>query len=151
MWLGGETISEEMVEPTDNLFKSCHCKEDDCERMQCVQFTSNLGHNTVSYEQQRKFITKIHANLVFWAMYLVFEVFQDIWHIDMENPNVFWNSTLSCPSMASKYANLYLVPISFWMLTIYLEAISFYRRASQILAVQTRVALSVFSLLWDSP
>ena len=30
------------------------------------------------------------------------------------NPSVYWGATLSCPLMASNYANLYLVPISFW-------------------------------------
>ena len=28
-------------------------------------------------------------------------------------PAYYWHATLSCPSMASNYANLYLVPISF--------------------------------------
>ena len=47
-------------------------------------------------------------------MYLVFEVFQDAWCSNKEKPSVFWHATLSCPLMASNYANSYLVPISFW-------------------------------------
>ena len=50
----------------------------------------------------------------FLGVYLVFEVFWDIWRSNKENPVASWNATLSCPSMASIYANLYLVLISFW-------------------------------------
>ena len=52
----------------------------------------------------------------FSGVYLVFEVFRNIWPNNMENPGVYWHATLSCPLMASSYATLYLVPISFWML-----------------------------------
>ena len=63
-----------------------------------------------------------------------------------ENPSVYWHATLSCPLMASNYATLYLVPISFlisfWLLTMpwisYL--ISFFRRASRFIAFQTIAA-----------
>ena len=37
-------------------------------------------------------------------MYLVFEVFQDTWRSNKENPSVYWGATLSCPLLAS---NLY--------------------------------------------
>ena len=47
-----------------------------------------------------------------------FEVFQDAWRSNKENCSAHWNATLSCPLMASNYANSYLVPISFWMLTM---------------------------------
>ena len=52
------------------------------------------------------------------GVHLVFEVFQDIWHSNKENPGVYWGAALSCPSIASNYANSYLVSILFWMLTI---------------------------------
>ena len=60
---------------------------------------------------------------------------------------------LSCPSMASNYANLYLVLISFWMLIIpwtFLEAekpqfpILFYRRASLFCDVSDKSAALLF-------
>ena len=35
-------------------------------------------------ERRRIFFTKIHADLVFSGVYLVFEVFQDIWHSNKE-------------------------------------------------------------------
>ena len=35
-----------------------------------------------------------------------------------DNPSIFWNATLSFPFMVSNHANSYLVPISFWMLTL---------------------------------
>ena len=47
-------------------------------------------------------------------MYLVFEVFQDTWCSNKENPSVYWGATLSCPLMASNDSNSYLAPISFW-------------------------------------
>ena len=52
------------------------------------------------------------------GMYLVFEVIQDTWRSNMQIPSAYWNATLSCPLMASSCAFSYLVPISFWMLTI---------------------------------
>ena len=58
-------------------------------------------------------ITYIHANLVFSGVYLVFEVFQDTWRSNNNNPGAYWNAALSCPFMASNYANSHLVPISF--------------------------------------
>ena len=39
--------------------------------------------------------------------------FQDTWHSNKQNPSAYWHATLSCPLLASNYANLYLVPISF--------------------------------------
>ena len=42
----------------------------------------------------------------------------DIWPSNKQNPTVYWGATLSCPFMASNNANSYLVPISFWMLTM---------------------------------
>ena len=65
-----------------------------------------------------KFATHIHANLVLSGVHVVFEVFQDTWHSNKENPSVYWHATLSCPSMASNSANVYLFAISLWMLTI---------------------------------
>ena len=50
----------------------------------------------------------------FSGEYLVFEVIQDACRSKKENASVYWNATLSCPFTASNYANLYLVPISFW-------------------------------------
>ena len=47
------------------------------------------------------------------GVYLVFEVFQETWHSNKENPSVCWHATLSYPLLASNYAHLYLVPISF--------------------------------------
>ena len=76
-------------------------------------------------------------------MYLVFEFFQDTWHSSNENPSASWHATLSCPLMASNYANAYLVPISFWMPSTtwtFQEPISFYRRVSRFEAFQTKVA-----------
>ena len=46
--------------------------------------------------------------------YLVVEVFRVIWNSNEGKRSVYWNATLSCPLMVSNYANLYLVPISFW-------------------------------------
>ena len=53
----------------------------------------------------------------FSGVYLVSEVFQD-WRSKKENPSLYWHATLSCPFMAWNNANLDLVPISFWMLTM---------------------------------
>ena len=50
----------------------------------------------------------------FSGVHLVLQVFRDIWPSNKENPSVYWHATLSCPFMASNYANSYLVPISFW-------------------------------------
>ena len=47
--------------------------------------------------------------------------FWGVWgHVALQqgSPSVSWNAALSCPLMASNYVKLYLVPISFWMLTI---------------------------------
>ena len=38
-------------------------------------------------------------------MYLVFEVLQDTWCSNKENPSAYWNAALSCAFMASNYAN----------------------------------------------
>ena len=54
----------------------------------------------------------------FSGVHLVLQVFHDIWYSNKESPGACWNATLSCPSMASNYANLYLALISFWMLTV---------------------------------
>ena len=54
----------------------------------------------------------------FSGVYLVFDVIQDTWCSNKEDPSVYWNAALSCPFMASNYANSYLVPNSFWMLTM---------------------------------
>ena len=51
--------------------------------------------------------------ILFSGVHLVFEVFQDAWSSNKENPSVYWGATPSCPFMASNYANSYLVPISF--------------------------------------
>ena len=50
----------------------------------------------------------------FSSVHLVLQVFRDIWPSNKENPSACWHATLSCPFMASNYANSYLVPISFW-------------------------------------
>ena len=50
----------------------------------------------------------------FSGVCLVFQVFRGIWHSDKENPSVSWSAALSCPLMASNYANSHLLPISFW-------------------------------------
>ena len=71
-----------------------------------------------TYERRRKFVTQIHADLLFLVVYLVFEVFQDVCRSNKENPSAYWNATLSCPCMASNYENSYLFPISFWVLTM---------------------------------
>ena len=42
------------------------------------------------------------------GVYLVFVVFQDNWRSNKENRSVSWNAALSCPSMASNYADSYL-------------------------------------------
>ena len=54
----------------------------------------------------------------FSGVYLVFEVFQDSWCSNKENPSAHWNAALSCPFMASAHGNSYLVLISFWTLTM---------------------------------
>ena len=97
----------------------------------------------------------------FSGVYLVFEVFQDAWRSNKENPSVYWNATLPCPFMASNYANWYLVPISFWMLTMpcIFYPISFCRRVSHLVVLQTKVAHLCFCLvriqmpllMWDKP
>ena len=35
----------------------------------------------------------------FSGVYLVFEMFQDTWRSNKDNPGVYWNATLSCPFM----------------------------------------------------
>ena len=59
------------------------------------------------------------------------------------------NPTLSCLYMASNYANSYLVPISFWMLTRpwIFYPISFCRRVSRFVVLQTKVAHLCFCLV----
>ena len=47
------------------------------------------------------------------SVYFVFEASQNTWHSNKENPSVYWNATLSYPLIASNYANLCLVQISF--------------------------------------
>ena len=42
-------------------------------------------------------------------MHLVFEVIQDSWCPNKENPSVYWIAALSCPFMASNYAIRILV------------------------------------------
>ena len=70
-------------------------------------------------------------------MYLVFDVFQDAWCPNKDKPSIFWNATLSCPFMASNDANSYVVPISFWMLTMpwIFYPISFFRRVSRFIVL----------------
>ena len=60
----------------------------------------------------------------FSCVYLVFEVFQDIRHSKKENPN--WNAHLSCPLVASSYANSHPVPISFWFVLDADHALGFF-------------------------
>ena len=53
----------------------------------------------------------------FSGAHLVFEVFQDTWHFNKENPSVYWIASLSCPLMASYYANRCIVltiPCPLW-------------------------------------
>ena len=72
-------------------------------------------------EWRRKFVTKIRTGCKqshFSDVDLLLEVFQDIFHSNKANPSSSLNAILSCPFIASNYANGYLVPISFWMLTI---------------------------------
>ena len=86
----------------------------------------------------------------FSGVCLVFdEVFQDTCRSNKESPSACWNAALSCPFMASNYANSYVVLISFWMLTMpwILNPISFYRRPSRFAAFQTRVAHLCFCLV----
>ena len=76
----------------------------------------------------------------FSGVYLVLWVFRDIWPSKKENPSVYWHATLSCPFMASNYANFVsrsdLVLISLWMLTMpwIFYPISLFRRASRFIA-----------------
>ena len=42
----------------------------------------------------------------FSGMYLVFEVFQGIWHSNKKNPCLYWHATLSCPFMCSNLCTL---------------------------------------------
>ena len=76
-------------------------------------------------------------------------MFQDTWRSNKENPSADWNAALSCPFMASNYANSHLVPISFWMLTMpwIFNPISFYRRVSRFVVFPTKVAHSCFCLV----
>ena len=100
----------------------------------------------------------------FSGVYLVFEVFQDAWHSNKENPSVYWHAILSCPLMASDYANWYRILISFrsrsgcWpFLGLFMNPrilrkcwwfpISLYRRASCFRAFQTKVAHCCFCLV----
>ena len=85
----------------------------------------------------------------FSDVHLVFEVFQDTWRSNKGNPSAYWSATLSCPFMASNYANSYLVPISFRSRSdLALDAdhaldflsILFYRRVSRFVVFQTNVA-----------
>ena len=90
------------------------------------------GDKTKKTEGERK----IHAKLGFQACmsFLRCSGPLALCHFNKENPGASWNATLSSPSMPSHYANSYLVPISFWMLTIpwtFREPISFYKRVSR--------------------
>ena len=115
------------------------------------------AHN--KHEQKRQRRTENKPQTYYWnscrsrfsGVYLVFEVFQDTWHSNKENPGVYWNATLSCPVMASNYAKLYLVPISIWSHSgcwpcLGFLSISFCRRASRFVAFQTKVTPLCFCL-----
>ena len=52
-------------------------------------------------------------------------MFQDTWRSNKENSSIYWGETLTRPLMASNYATPYLVPISFWMLTLPLYFLSY--------------------------
>ena len=73
----------------------------------------NMSHSqmTLTIWAAAEIITKIQPSR-FSGVHLVFEVFQDIWQSNKKNPSVSW-AALPCPLMASKYANWYLVLISF--------------------------------------
>ena len=67
------------------------------------------------------------------------------------NPSSYWNAALSvsCPFMASNYANSYLVPISFWSRSgcwpcLKHFPISFYRRVSRFVTFQKKSGASLF-------
>ena len=112
-----------------------------CERCYLFLQKNHMGGGGNSYQNS--------CQSCFSGVYLVFEVFQDTWRSNKDNPSVCWHVTLSCPFMASNYVNLYLVPISFWMLNMpwILDPISFYRRASRCVVFQTKVAHLCFCLV----
>ena len=73
-----------------------------------------------THERRQRCITKIHANLVIQACIWFLRCFRTpgapiskiLAYTDM------LPGTLSCPLIASSYANLHRIPISFWKLTI---------------------------------
>ena len=73
--------------------------------------------NSFSYEWRAKFITKVHADLVFRACISFFRCFRT-----PGTPIRKSKCTPACYPVLSldglNYANLYLVPILFWMLTM---------------------------------
>ena len=89
----------------------------------------------------------------FSGVYLVFEVFQDAWRSNRENPSVHWGATLSCPLMASNMQ----IRISFRSRSDlvldadhaleFLEPISFYKCASRFVVFQTKMAHFSFCLV----
>ena len=66
------------------------------------------------YEWRRKFIAKIHADLVFQLCIAFLRCFRTLGTPIKQYRGASWIDALSCPLMASNYANLYLVPFSFW-------------------------------------
>ena len=49
-------------------------------------------------------LSRYTATLSLPGVHLVFDVFQDAWRSDKENPSAYWNATLPCPFMASNYS-----------------------------------------------
>ena len=84
-----------------------------------------------------------------FASNAIAQVFQDICHSNKQNASVSWNPALSCPLMASDFASLYLVLISFRSRSGADHSLdflgwkfpnSFYRSASRFKVFQTKVA-----------
>ena len=61
------------------------------------------------YERRRKFVTKIHADLVFSGVYLVFEVLRDIWHLNKKN--LVYTGMLPC--LVPSWPQIMQIRISF--------------------------------------
>ena len=86
----------------------------------------------------------------FSGTYLVFQIFQDTWRSNKENPSVHWGANLSSPLLDSNYA----IRISFRSRSdLVLDAdhsldfpILFHRSASRFVAFQTKWRTPVFAL-----
>ena len=63
------------------------------------------ANRTLAIPERRKLVTKVHADLVFSGVHLVFEVFQDAWCSNKGKTQCILECYPDCPFKASNNAN----------------------------------------------